>query len=215
MKRIIFVLVLGVAYAGSLAWKAREVEIVKNRDIPTLFKFRNESGTPVRIARVESKPLINTATITGLVEGQNRVVAQITPELVGRIKQGATAFITNGSKRINGHIQSIARSASLLSGLHEVVAYFPQLGELETAQVQVEVSRLNGVRLVKREAISTRHGQAHAFTVRDGIVERADVTIQASNNDFYAIKSGLNVGDSVVISDQRYLTSGERILVVE
>lgn len=215
MKRIVFVLVLGLVYAGSLAWKAKEIETVKNREIPTLFKFRNESGTPVRVSRVEVKPLINTATITGVVEGNNRVVAQVAPELANRIKQGATAFIVAGTERFNGHIQAVARSASLLSGLHEVVVYFPKLAKLETAQVQVEVARLNGVRLVQREAISTRHGQAHAFTVKDGVVTRTDVSIQASNNDFYAIKSGLKAGDSVVISDQRYLSNGERVSVVE
>src|SRR5690606_18079360 len=142
-------------------------------------------------------------TITGQVVAQNRIVAQVTPELANRIKQGATAYILNDHDRFNGHIQAVSRTASLLSGLHEVVVYFPKLGKFDSAQIQVEISRVTGVRLVQREAISTRHGQAHAFTVKDGVVSRKDVTILASNNDFYAIKSGLNSGDSVVVSDQR------------
>src|SRR5690606_5366720 len=116
---------------------------------------------------------------------------------------------------VEGKVLSVSRKASLLSGLHELVMSFNRkIPNGFSVLSQIETKRLKGSIVVPREAVATRGGTAHAYVVVDSKVNRHDVTISASNDNSYAISNGIGSGDIVVVSDQRYLVNGEKVLSV-
>ncbi len=216
MKRLLLVAIFLALYAGSLVWKAERVEQARQKEIPTMYQFRAENGTPIRTTEVKRQALIRYVVITGFSQANGHVISHVAPEVAAQLRVGAQAYIEQDGKRFKGTVSAVARRPSLLSGLHTLgVSFSEDIKLAKTVLTHVEAERLNSTLVVKREAISTRGGTPHAYIVEDGAVTRRNVEIGISNADFYSIRSGLKVGDVVVESDQRYLTDGEKVLALQ
>lgn len=216
IKRLIVIAIVAAAYAGSLLWKGHQVELAKQKDIPTMFKFRAEKGTPVRTSSAQKRAFVRYVTVTGRLIESGKVEASVAPEVATQIRIGADSYIGDGAERVTGVVQHLAREVNLLSGLHSLVVSLPSNVKIPSSvQINIEVNRRNGVLTLEREAVSTRGGTPHVYVVENQIVARRDIKLAGSNNEYYAIASGLREGETVVLSDQRYLSEGERILALE
>lgn len=216
MKQLIFVIALCLIYAGSIVVKNQSYESKKGREVPTLFKYWSENGTPVETTQATKRDLVNYVIVTGASEGGNLVKAFVAPDFARQIKNGARTLVIQGKERVPGVVTYMTKEASLLSGLHELhVRFGDHQFKKESVRFGVQTGLIKDAIVVKREAISTRGGVAHTFVIRDEVVVKQEVKIVGSNGFFYAIGEGLNDNDSVVLSDKRYLKDNQKVLVVD
>ncbi len=217
MKRIIFVAAIAALYIGSLLWKAEQVKIAKSKDVPTLYKYWNESGVPVYTEVAEERSLSNTVTVTGVKANGKVVKSLVAPRVADKLEVGAIARITKDNEIYNGRITFISRDVDQLSGLYSVeVTFSKNIDSTKSLVIQVEVGHLKNSVVVSRSAVSTRGGNPHIYIVKNkNKVEIKDVTLAGNNDEYYAIKDGVSSGDEVVVSDQRYLKDQQKVLVVK
>ncbi|CBW27613.1 putative exported protein [Halobacteriovorax marinus SJ] len=216
MKRILFLLIIGAIYAGSLIWKGEQVKIAKNKDVPTLYRYWQESGTPVYTEKAVERSLSDTIAVTGLRTTGRRVKSLVAPRIASKLSVGAIARITKDNTIYNGKVTFISNQVDELSGLFEIVITFSKnVVTSKSVVVQVEIGHLDRSVVVKREAVSTRGGKPHLYIVKNNQISKKFVSLGGNNDDYYAISSGVKVGDEIVISDQRYLKDQQKVLVVK
>lgn len=215
MKQIIFVIIIGLVYGGSLFVKDQKLQKEKNKVTPTVFTIREKTGTPVNVTEVTKKSFTNTVIVTGNNIG-SKIYASVAPKIAFQVKPGSLASIRLNGKALYGSVVSVDSKANRLSGLHKIVVSFANKKLPTNLYVmKIETSKTKNTTVVKRDAVSNRGGKNHVYLVnKDLTVTRRDIVTLSDNQDYFAIKSGLRVGDRVVLSDQRYLEDGEKINII-
>lgn len=90
----------------------------------------------------------------------------------------------------------------------------PSIGEL--AEVTIELEPVSAKAVVPNAALKRIEGKLGIWKIIDGDPEFAPVSIGATDlNGLIEIKSGLSMGDSVVLYSEKALTANSRIKVVE
>ena len=101
-------------------------------------------------------------------------------------------------------IAFVALDSRILPDMGVKVTFLREAGDSE-AQVARPVA------LVPKAAITMTGGQAYAFVVFDGVVDRRAVKTGGIDGDRLEVLAGLNAGERVVISPPSSLTSGTRV----
>lgn len=136
-----------------------------------------------------------------------RLFAEISSELGGRFSWKARIVRTEAA---------IDDSARQLHVIAQVDAPFSQegdrpplrIGQYVTARIQGR--RLEGVLIVPTSAI---YQQSYAYIVEDGVLERRQVAIAWQNDTQAVIRSGLEVGDSLVLTPLGQIASGTPVRI--
>ncbi|WP_417445939.1 efflux RND transporter periplasmic adaptor subunit [Kangiella sp.] len=90
----------------------------------------------------------------------------------------------------------------------------PSIGELAEVTIELEVLPTNAV--IPNAAVKRIDGELGVWKIVDGDLEFAPISIGATDlNGLVEIKSGLSVGDSVVLYSEKVLAANSRIKVVE
>lgn len=83
------------------------------------------------------------------------------------------------------------------------------------ARFFVETAPPRPALLVPSDAIFERYGQPHVYVVRDGVAERAVVTLGETFGDAVEVREGLAPGDQVVVAGLDRVVHGRPVRVVE
>ncbi len=90
----------------------------------------------------------------------------------------------------------------------------PSIGELAEVTIELEALPTNAV--IPNAAVKRIDGELGVWKIVDGDLEFAPISIGATDlNGLVEIKSGLSVGDSVVLYSEKVLAANSRIKVVE
>ncbi|WP_412470786.1 efflux RND transporter periplasmic adaptor subunit [Halobacteriovorax sp. RT-2-4] len=216
MKQIIFVLIVGLVYAGSLFVKDLDLQRKKGKETATMYTIRAVSGTPVNTTKVTRRAFSNFVIVTGSNIGP-RIHASVAPKVANLIKPGALVSIRVKDKKVYGNVVSVDTKADYLSGLHKIIVSFANKKIPTNLYIMnIETHKLENALTIKREAVSERGGSHNVFIVNDkNIVTKRNIEVSDSNEDFYVVKSGLTEGDTIVLSDQRYLNDGEKVNIIK
>lgn len=216
MKKFIFIILAILIYGTGLVLKGEQVKISKNKDVPTLYKYWEQSGTPVYAEKAVVKSLSDTIAVTGIKTSQKRVRALVAPRIANKLKIGAIARVSNGDTFYNGKVTFVSKEVDELSGLYEIfITFSKNIISSKSVVVQVEVGYLDRSVVIKREAVSTRGGKAHIYVVNGDRLEKRYVKTIGNNDVYYSLGQGLKSGEQVVVSDQRYLRDNQRVSIIK
>lgn len=215
MKRIIFLILLVVVYGATLVWKDKLNIKEKMKDVPTLYSFWEKNGTPVKIDKIIKGDLVDSVIVTGNYN-KGVITCFVSRDIAAQLKTNSHATVARDGLIHEGYVESVSNNQILLTGLHEVRIKFQNFAPgVKTVLVDVEVGSLKNVNLVSREAISIRGGTPHLFLIENDVAVKKEVKIIGRNKNFYAVNNTVEEGSSVVISDQRYLVDGTKVLLVK
>ncbi len=216
MKQLIFVLVVGLLYAGSLYVKDLDLQRKKGKETATMYTIRAKSGTPVNTTKVTRRAFSNFVIVTGSNIGP-KIHASVAPKVANLIRPGALVSIRVKDKKVYGNVVSVDTKADYLSGLHNIIVSFANKKIPTNLYIMnIETHKLENALTVKREAVSERGGSHNVFIVdQNNTVMKRNIEVSDSNENFFVVKSGLSEGDTVVLSDQRYLSDGEKVNIIE
>lgn len=188
----------------------------KNKGIrpPTIPDVHKNMGTPVEVLRIKKTDFKSYIKISGKVQESGTLKTEVSPDTLRNIKLRDNVTITHKDKVYVGEVISFSTSPSLLSGLYPVTAQFKNLPKEMTGTIVVGniplISKKNII-AVPRKAISQRDENPFVYLVKDSLLVKSQVEIENSNDEYFVIKSGINEGDLVVISDERYLKPDQKI----
>jgi len=83
------------------------------------------------------------------------------------------------------------------------------------ARAEVIVERFDNIMVVPRPAVLTRNNKDYLFVIKDGRAVASEVVLGEEFDGLAEIRSGLNVGDTVVTLGQDYLSNGSLIKLTE
>ncbi len=88
----------------------------------------------------------------------------------------------------------------------------PSTTMIDGMNVKVEINRpINDVIVIPKEALVLRSNREVVFTVINGLVQWNYVNIIAENMGHYAVREGLNPGDTLIVSGNLNLTQGAHV----
>ncbi len=153
-------------------------------------------------------------------EDQLEVEVQVPESIRSRIVPDAAVsvhFPFDGSLRLTGRIQRLARAAAGRGDLFSVVVALPPSPHVSpgyTAEVAFEIEFETAV-VVPVAAVADPGGEdPYVFRARDGTAERVPVQVVRLVGEHIAVRSSLEPGDEVVIGGHLKLVHGDTVEVV-
>jgi len=196
------------------------VDIAMEKNRLEMDKLTLRAPFAGRVANLKIRPhnMSNNDAGCTIVGTQNlsvefKVLEQELPNVdKGRIVQ-VTPFSVTG-KSYTGKISSINPmvDASGMVTVHAIIANDGSL--LDGMTVNVSAKKLIGNMIsIPKEAVLDRQDRKVVFTVNNGTAKWNYVEIAYENSSHYAIRSGLNVGDSVIYQGNFNLAHDKKIRV--
>ncbi len=216
MKRLIFVILCIIVYVISLQWQAKRSELLNQAEHPSIFSEWKKHGIPVYTAKIIENDLSTYLTVTGLKKHSNRLIAEVPPQTAMKLSVGLKVVTKTKHGFINGVVTYVSKDTTRLSGLTKVIIKFSnKLPNNKYITADIAIMTLRNKKIIPYEGISLREAKPFVFKIdKKGKLIKQKVTIIAQNNKQYAVGNGLIVGDIVVVSDLRSLSSGDKVLVV-
>lgn len=160
-------------------------------------------------------PVANLVDVAGVT-----VSARLTEQTVGMAAPGMAVKVelSTTGQVLNGEIREVAPSP--LTGTKSypmTIRVFDAEGVRPGmfARVMIDVAASDDTVLVARTALLEEDGKYHLFTVKDGKAVKTSVTVGLKDDSNAEIKSGLPVGERVVVAGQHFLRHGAPVLVEE
>ncbi len=161
-----------------------------------------EPGTPVRQKQhLFYLPDLHDMEVVALIS--QKIVDEIGPGMKARIQvEGAS------NQRIEGHVKSVAPIATF--NWRTDVQYFEGIVKIDTppvglrpgmtAEVEIALPERENVLAVPSEAIRSEDGHDVCLVVREGALERREVTLGEVTRDLAEVTDGLAEGEHVVLN---------------
>lgn len=158
--------------------------------------------------RVGARVTAGTAALSVASLKDVAVALSLDETLAGRVRAGQSARITDGERTWPGEIVKVASATSAASGQSApTVAAQARFVQLPaglrlggSASVEVRVATHLGVLTLPRAAFLSTGGEALAYVLNGEKAERREVVYGAQNDSQVEVRSGLQVGDRVIVS---------------
>jgi len=160
--------------------------------------LKNDEGSAVKLG----EPLVKIADTSAY-----KVAATISDFYANQLWQGMKAEFSYDNQDYFGTVNSIIGSeqAGILSlAIKLDTAHSADYSALRQKQ-RVDISLITGI--IENALVLTKgpfingSGLKDVFIIKNELANRSEVNIGAGNRDYYQIKTGLAIGDEVIISD--------------
>lgn len=161
-----------------------------------------------------------TAPIATIVSSDIEIIVKVEESRIGEIKKGQPTSISVSAypgETFDGEVSLISPTANALDRTFEVRVKPDKQGDMLRAGMFAEVNLVTeqyaNALLVPTTAVITEGDQSFVFVVNNDQVEKRPVTVGLHKKDMTQIKSGLVLGEQVVLSGQNSLKSGDVVAV--
>jgi membrane fusion protein (multidrug efflux system) len=120
-------------------------------------------------------------------------------------------------KRFEGAVERISPVVDAGSGTFRVIARFASAGVLQPGmfgRISIDYDQRANALVVPRSALLEGEGEAAVFLVDDGKVKRAPVQLGYLDGSWAEVRTGLALGDQVVIAGKSALRDGSVVTVI-
>jgi HlyD family secretion protein len=165
---------------------------------------------PEKARVAESAPLVTVVDLTAF-----EIEFQVAETYAGDIKSGMTSDITLDGRKHTGTVTAISpevRQSQVTGRVKVSNAQPPGLRQNPRASVRIVLDERNDVLKVARSPFSDSDSK-FAYVVRDDEAVRTPVEFGAAAIGEIEIRNGLNVGDTVVLSDMRDYKDAPSVLI--
>jgi len=158
----------------------------------------------------------NQALMTVVDLTQLEVQVQIPESYADGLALGMPADITYGSDTYTGKLTAVSPEVedNQVTGRVGFVGTLPKgLKQNQQVQVRIVMDSRPDVLMVQRGQFLDSGGGHVAYLVRDGVATRVPIDVGATSIGSVEILSGLNEGDSIIISDTSAFDSAKTVLI--
>jgi hypothetical protein len=217
IKRITFILLIAAIYVAGLYMKDQNNQSLALKERPTMPKIRQENGIPVYAKKISKKAFVKSATVSGFLKKDGVLKTFVTPQEKKLLKVGMIGSFTFREKKYTGRVKSISLKSSVLSGLHQVQLKFQNIPTDSIDQLviaSVVYKKIPHKIVLARETVSLRSGKPFIFEVDDELkLKKQEIKIEQENDEYFVISHGVQVGDTIVISDPRDLRENDKVFI--
>jgi HlyD family secretion protein len=166
-------------------------------------------GQVERSQVAENAPLVTVVDLSAL-----EIEFQVAESYANEIRPGMNAEVTLDGRKLNGTVLGISPDVrnSQVTGRVRFVEQPKGLRQNQRASVRIVLDERNDVLKVARSPFSDSDTR-FAYVVRDDAVVRTPVEFGAASIGEIEIRSGLAVGDTVVLSDMRDYKDAPSVLI--
>ncbi|MGV8942195.1 MAG: efflux RND transporter periplasmic adaptor subunit [Lysobacter sp.] len=121
-------------------------------------------------------------------------------------------------KRFEGSVERISPVVDAGSGTFRVIARFASGGVLQPGmfgRISIDYDQRANAMVVPRSALLEGEGEAAVFVVDDGKVKRVPVQVGYLDGSWAEIRTGLSLGDRVVVAGKSALRDGSPVTVID
>ncbi len=121
-------------------------------------------------------------------------------------------------KRFDGSVERISPVVDAGSGTFRVIAQFASADVLQPGmfgRISIDYDHRANALVVPRSALLEGEGEAAVFVVDDGKVKRVTVQVGYLDGSWAEIRSGLALGDRVVVAGKSALRDGSPVTVID
>lgn len=204
------IFIVGVIFVEA---KKQDVRDDKAREVESVLSIINDNGLPIKIYEVKPRTFTKEYLLHLKPCGQKRACffsSYAERELfkLGQSVQGHTK-----ASELKGEVVEIATQAQGGSGLYRVVVSLDQSIERD-ALVEVLVDQKRNALVIPLESVVQIENLTQVFIYSEGIVKSRTIEVAQKSQGEILVKSGLEVGEQIVVEGISQLDQYNRFNVV-
>jgi len=140
----------------------------------------------------------------------------VTRRMASSLKEGQTVNALNGHSGKTGKISYLSPEVDMMSGLYPVEIEFEELIMCDNGKLQVEVNvgEQKNIIEVPNDVLHTEQTRFYLWKVIDGEAHREEVELSSRSGYSSIVRSGLDMGDILVVTGQSQLDDGDRVRIM-
>ncbi len=143
----------------------------------------------------------------------------VAASLVNKIHKGdaVEVEISSANYKNEAPINSVSASADIMTNLYTVSLVLDNDGTIKPgmfAKVYLKTDKTDNAFAVKTEAVKERDDKKYIFVAEGDKALEKEVITGLDTGAYIEIKSGLSLGDKVIVKGQDYISDGSKIKVV-
>lgn len=200
---VLFYVLLLIVLGFSVEYKKNIIREKKSASVVSVLDERKKQGIPVEVLKVDQIKNELSLKVLAFPCGTLRACFFETREGLTNLGPGKSVFAKDG-KTVLGKISSISRRPDLHSGLYRVeIELARSLSKDKFDRIQAVVKWKAGGKslIVPTDALGIDSQGVYVWIVKDGAVEKRQIQLKTQKaGDFSEIKSGIEVGEVIVVS---------------
>jgi len=194
----------------------------------------SNSASMLKNAEVKA-PIAGVVSSVNIVEGEYATSANppvtivdsdsvtiefgIAASLVNKVKtgDGVLVEISSAGYKNEAFINSVSSSADIMTNLYTVSIVLENDGTIKPgmfAKVYLKTDNIENALAVRTEAVKEREGKQFVFVAEGEAAVEKEVTTGLDTGTYIEIKTGISLGDKVIVKGQDYISQGSKIKVV-
>lgn len=188
-------------------------------------KVRAEIDGTIGAVNISQGSMVSTATTAMTIVNSNDVKVSfgVSEKAINRVSAGSKAYITISAvsdEPFEVEVSNVSPSADSTTKLYTVEAYIDNTDGLIKpgmfANVKLVLEKHDNIISVPLNTVLEKNGEQYVFVVdENNIAHKTAVETGLKNEDYIEIVSGVNMGESIVVSGQDFLSDGSTVSIVE
>jgi len=200
-------------FIGAVEWKKNEIRVAKAVPITTILSELIDNGAPVRMATVGRQPFANRKTYS-LSQCGSQPCLNLSRQELNLVRSGARVYHPETGAPI-GRVQNVASSPSFRTGLFEVSLRIASEHLSQLRVIETDVGAIRSSIVVPIEAVMINDNTHQVYVVNSDLeVELVSIETSGSNSQFFAVRSGLREGDTIITEGQSLVSRFGKINVL-
>ena len=185
-----------------------------------MAQIRVEKGVPVYKQEAQFKNFEKAVKLSGKLNSSGELSSEVTAQIKSLLRVGNKVIWTRDGTDYQGEITAISNRANFLSGLYDITLKLRDTPKQKVKEpyvvVEVVYEIIKGKVVVNRSSVSYRDGKPKVLVVdKDRKIHRKEIKVLDQNDSQVLVGRGIEPGELIVTSDQRYLNEGDVVHLVE
>ncbi len=218
-SRVLVIVVVLAAIIGSVEYKIGVIKKKNAREEVTISAIQAKQGIPVYVSNVEYGKLAKQIKPTVKILGGDKASVILPADTRSFVERMKNAEIFIDGQRFVAYNGVFSPRSMDYTGFLEINVRLKPAPAWPVGTVKVGRAPYDKDQRYAYLPLSAiyRTAKGHSvYVIKDGHIHIKNISLLFSTDRFVAIaENGVKVGDQVVISDQRDLVEGQKVMVVE
>lgn len=138
---------------------------------------------------------------------------------VNQIKKGMSAYVKQNGSKINGRVVDVSLGVDpYTQSFYVEVEFNNPSGELKvgsTAEISINTYQNSETLSIPRHLVMKDDNGNYLFLENNGQAVKRYITIKGESGVDYEVKSGLNIGDRLIVKGSSQLSDGSKVKVIQ
>lgn len=214
--RITVYLTILIIFVLAVLNKSAVIQEKENKQIVSIAEEWKKNGKPVDVAVAGIGKVYCYEKVSGVVETEDTVRADVTEKIVKKLDLGQELAIIDSNKKMRGYVKLISQSRDIVTGLFKVILKIEDKIPFKPGAIvvsRVRTKTIDDIVKIPAGTVIKDGDTAYCWVISGRKAVKREVTLGMDCNGYIQVIKGIAAGERVCIRGLANLEENDTVLI--